>query len=349
MLCLVIQIVTGIFLAMHYVAHADLAFLSVEHIMRDVNYGWLIRYIHANGASMFFLVVYVHIFRGLYYGSYMYPREILWCLGVIILLIMILTAFMGYVLPWGQMSFWAATVITNLASAIPLVGDSIVYWLWGGFSVDNPTLNRFFSLHYLFPFVIVALAGLHLIFLHENLSNNPLGIKSNTDQIPFGPYFLVKDLYGIILFFIFFSVFLYFAPNYLGHTDNYIPANPMVTPTHIVPEWYFLPFYAILRSVPDKLGGVILLLLSILILLALPFITRSEIRSSSFRLLHKIFFWIFFFDCLVLGWIGGKSIETPFYEIGQLATGFYFAYFLIILPGCNMLENIFWKKYSQKS
>ncbi len=344
--CLIIQIITGIFLAMHYVAHADLAFISVEHIMRDVNYGWLIRYIHANGASMFFLVVYVHVFRGLYYGSYMYPRQILWCIGVIILLIMILTAFMGYVLPWGQMSFWAATVITNLASAVPVIGDSIVYWLWGGFSVDNPTLNRFFSLHYLFPFIIVALVGLHIIFLHENFSNNPLGIKSNTDQIPFGPYFLIKDLYGVILFLMFFSVFLYFAPNYLGHTDNYIPANPMVTPTHIVPEWYFLPFYAILRSVPDKLGGVILLLASILILLGLPFITKSDIRSSSFRLLHKIFFWIFFFDCLILGWIGGKSIETPFYELGQIATGFYFAYFLIILPGCNLLENIFWKRYS---
>ncbi len=350
LVCLIIQIITGIFLAMHYVAHADLAFISVEHIMRDVNYGWLIRYIHANGASMFFLVVYVHIFRGLYYSSYTYPRQILWCIGVIILLVMILTAFMGYVLPWGQMSFWAATVITNLASAIPVIGENIVLWLWGGYSVDNPTLNRFFSLHYLFPFLLLGLVGLHLIFLHENLSNNPIGSDTHVERTVFGPYFIIKDLYGIILFFIFFSYFLFFNPNLLGHTDNYIPANAMVTPTHIVPEWYFLPFYAILRSVPDKLGGVILLLAAIIILLLMPFfIIHNERRSYLFKTLHKIFFWFFLVNCLILGWIGGKSIETPFYEIGQYSTMFYFGYFTIILPWLSYIEYLYWvwKDYKQ--
>ncbi len=342
--CLALQIVTGIFLAMHYVASPDLAFNSVEHIMRDVNYGWLIRYLHANGASMFFLVVYVHIFRGLYYGSYMYPREFLWCSGVIILLIMILTAFMGYVLPWGQMSFWAATVITNLASAIPFVGDYIVYWLWGGYSVGGPTLNRFFSLHYLFPFILLALVIGHILILHEVKSNNPVGVKI-FDIIQFTPYFTIKDLYGVVLFWLFFSTFLFYAPNLLGHTDNYIKANPMVTPTHIVPEWYFLPFYAILRSVPSKGGGVILLLAAILILLALPFYSTSKIRSTAFRSIHKVMFWFFFSNCLILGWIGGKSIETPFYEIGQFATFFYFAYLTIIIPVITYIENILWERH----
>ena len=339
--CLILQIITGIFLAMHYVASPDLAFNSVEHIMRDVNYGWLIRYLHANGASMFFLVVYVHIFRGLYYGSYMYPREILWCTGVIILLIMILTAFMGYVLPWGQMSFWAATVITNLASAVPFVGKYIVYWLWGGYSVGGPTLNRFFSLHYLFPFILTALVIGHVLILHEVKSNNPIGVRI-PDIVQFTPYFSVKDLYGVVIFWIFFSTFLFYAPNLLGHTDNYIKANPMVTPTHIVPEWYFLPFYAILRSVPSKGGGVILLLAAILILLVLPFYSTSKIRSSSFRTIHKIGFWFFFADCLILGWIGGKSIETPFYEIGQLSTFFYFFYLICIVPMITYIEDILW-------
>lgn len=341
--CLILQIITGIFLAMHFVASPEQAFNSVEHIMRDVNYGWLIRYLHANGASMFFFVVYVHIFRGLYYGSYMQPRELLWCTGVVILLVMILTAFMGYVLPWGQMSFWAATVITNLASAIPYIGSDIVYWLWGGYSVGGPTLNRFFSLHYLFPFILLGLIILHILILHEVKSNNPVGVKI-PDLIQFTPFYTIKDLYGIIVFWIFFSLFLFYAPNLLGHTDNYIKANPMVTPTHIVPEWYFLPFYAILRSVPDKLGGVLLLLAAILVLLILPFISKAKIRSNAFKVIQKVFFWIFFANCLILGWIGGKNIETPFYEIGQLATIYYFLYFVAIIPLVTSVENFLWKR-----
>ena len=332
LVCLIVQILSGIFLAMHYVPNADLAFASVDHIMRDINYGWLIRYLHANGASMFFLVVYVHIFRGLYYGSYTQPRQILWCTGVIILLIMILTAFMGYVLPWGQMSFWAATVITNLVSAVPYVGEVILNWLWGGYSVDNATLNRFFSFHYLFPFILTGLVGIHIVYLHENGSNNSLGIIFKSDKIPFTPYFTIKDIYGIMVFFIVFSYFVFFDPVYLGHPDNFIPANPLVTPAHIVPEWYFLPFYAILRSVPNKLFGVILLLASILILLAFPFYVNGKINSGFFRPLYQKFFWLFFFNCLLLGWIGGKPIEPPYYLLGQLFTIFYFAYFIVILP-----------------
>jgi ubiquinol-cytochrome c reductase cytochrome b/c1 subunit len=335
--CLFLQLFTGIFLAMHYTAHADLAFLSVEHIMRDVNYGWILRYLHLNGASFFFLMVYIYLFRGLYYGSFNYPREVLWMLGVIIMLLMILTAFMGYVLPWGQMSFWAATVITNLASAVPFVGNEIVLWLWGGFSVDNATLNRFFSLHYLFPFIITALVFLHIIFLHEHGSNNPLGINSNVDKIVF-PYFVIKDLYSLSFFFIILSYFVFFEPNLLGHPDNYIPANPMVTPTHIVPEWYFLPFYAILRSVPNKTFGVVLLLAAIIVLLVLPLFGRSFIRSFVFRPIYKVFFWFFFMDCILLGWIGGKPIEYPFYEFGQFFTFFYFSYFLFFFPVIQYLE-----------
>nr|AGH24450.1 apocytochrome b [Reclinomonas americana ATCC 50284] len=337
--CLITQIVTGIFLAMHYTPHVDLAFISVEHIMRDVNYGWLMRYIHANGASMFFIAVYIHMFRGLYYGSYASPREFLWIIGVIILLIMILTAFMGYVLPWGQMSFWGATVITNLASAVPYIGEHIVHWLWGGFSVDNATLNRFFSLHYLLPFVIAGLVGLHLVVLHEDGSNNPLGIDSKVDKVPFYPYYYVKDLFGIVVFGLFFSVFVFFYPNLLGHPDNYIEANPLVTPPHIVPEWYFLPFYAILRSIPNKLLGVVAMLVSILILIALPFLNTSEIRSSQFRPIHRKLFWLFFVDCVILGWIGGNVPETPYLEIGQIATVFYFAYFLVFIPVLGKLET----------
>jgi len=282
-LCLVIQILTGIFLAMHYTPHIDFAFNSVEHIMRDVNNGWLLRYLHANGASMFFIVVYSHIFRGLYFGSYMYPRGRLWASGVIIFLLMMATAFMGYVLPWGQMSFWGATVITNLFSAIPYVGSSIVEWLWGGFSVDNATLNRFYSLHYLMPFLIAGLTIAHLSLLHTAGSNNPLGINTNVDCIPFYPYFYVKDLFAFFILLTLFSFFVFFYPNALGHADNYIPANPLVTPPHIVPEWYFLPFYAILRTIPDKLGGVIAMLGAILVLLALPLLNTSNIRSSKFR------------------------------------------------------------------
>jgi ubiquinol-cytochrome c reductase cytochrome b subunit len=338
-ICLVIQIVTGIFLAMHYTPHIDYAFSSVEHIMRDVNSGWLIRYMHANGASMFFIVVYSHIFRGLYYGSYMTPREHLWCSGVVIFLLMMATAFMGYVLPWGQMSFWGATVITNLASAIPFVGQAIVEWVWGGFSVDNATLNRFFSLHYLLPFVIAGLVITHLVLLHQTGNNNPLGVDTTTDKMPFYPYCYVKDLFVFISFAVFFSFVVYFYPNVLGHSDNYIPANPLVTPAHIVPEWYFLPFYAILRSIPDKLGGVVAMVGAILILLTIPFTQSSEIRSSTFRPLFKILFWVFIADFLILGWIGQNVVEYPFVEIGQVATVFYFAYFLIIIPFFGYFES----------
>ena len=303
------QLITGIALAMHYTPHVDLAFISVEHIMRDVNYGWLLRYIHANGASMFFIIVYIHIARGLYYGSYTSPRELLWSVGVIIFFLMMGTAFMGYVLPWGQMSFWAATVITNMLSAIPWVGTDLVQLVWGGFSVDNATLNRFFSLHYLLPFLILALVFVHLIALHQHASNNPLGISSNIDKVPFHPYFTYKDIFGFFLFGIFFAYFVYFDPNVLGHPDNYIPANPLVTPAHIVPEWYFLPFYAILRSIPSKLGGVIAMIGAILILLVLPFVHTSEVRSSSVRPIAKKIFWFFVADVVLLGWIGGKPVE----------------------------------------
>jgi len=340
-ICLIIQIITGIFLAMHYTPHIDYAFISVEHIMRDVNNGWILRYIHANGASMFFLVVYIHLFRGLYYGSFIYPRGIIWNIGVIILLLMILTAFLGYVLPWGQMSFWAATVITNLASAIPLIGNDIVFWLWGGFSVDNATLNRFFSLHYLLPFIILGLVFLHLFFLHEVGSSNPIGLNSiKIDSIPFTPYFTIKDIFGLILFFLFFFYFIFFNPNLLGHPDNYIPANPLVTPTHIVPEWYFLPFYAILRCIPNKLLGVVIMLLSILILLTLPFISRNfKIRSSSFMPFRKILFWFFISDCILLGWLGGNVAEEPYIFISRILTFFYFSYLIFFLFFFNKLDE----------
>jgi len=296
-MCLTIQLLTGIALAMHYTPHIDLAFLSVEHIMRDVNNGWLIRYTHANGASMFFIVVYIHIGRGLYYGSYIKPRSFVWILGVIILLLMMATAFMGYVLPWGQMSFWGATVITNLFSAFPVIGSKIVTLLWGGFSVDNATLNRFFSLHYLLPFAITGVVIVHLASVHQDGSNNPLGIASVADKINFFPYFFIKDSLSLIFFLLFFSFFVFFYPNFLGHSDNYIPANPMVTPEHIVPEWYFLPSYAILRSIPDKLIGVLALFASILVLLVLPFINTSNLRSSLYRPLHQFFFgsWLLIF------------------------------------------------------
>ena len=329
-ICLVVQIVTGIFLAMHYTPHIDLAFSSVEHIMRDVNNGWLIRYMHANGASMFFIVVYSHIFRGLYYGSYMTPRELLWCSGVLIFLLMMATAFLGYVLPWGQMSFWGATVITNLFSAIPFAGPAIVEWLWGGFSIDNATLNRFFSLHFILPFAIAGLVIAHIALLHRDGSNNPLGIDSRSDSIPFYPYAYVKDLFSLIVFIVFFSIFLFYFPNLLGHPDNYIPADPMSTPAHIVPEWYFLPFYAILRSIPDKLGGVAAMGGAIVILFFLPFINTSEVRSSTFRPIYRKLFWFIFADFLLLGWIGQEIVETPYVQIGQIATVFYFFYFLAV-------------------
>ncbi len=347
-IALVIMILTGIFLAMHYTAHVGYAFESVERIMRDVNYGWLMRYLHMNGASMFFVVVYIHIFRGLYYGSYKSPREILWILGVFILLAMMATAFMGYVLPWGQMSFWGATVITNLFSAIPLVGESIVTWLWGGFSVDNATLNRFYALHYLLPFVIFALVFLHLWALHVHKSNNPLGIdvKGPQDTIPFSPYYTIKDAFGLGVFLIIYLGFVFFAPDFFGEPDNYIKANPLVTPPHIVPEWYFLPFYAILRAItfdiwfiPAKLIGVVLMFGSILVLLFLPWLDRSPVRSARFRPLYKQFFWLFLVDCLVLGMAGKNPPEGNWIWIGQVATAYYFAHFLIILPLLSYLER----------
>nr|YP_001165342.1 apocytochrome b [Phytophthora ramorum]ABG54094.1 apocytochrome b [Phytophthora ramorum]ACD46611.1 apocytochrome b [Phytophthora ramorum] len=335
---LVVQILTGIFLAMHYTPHIDLAFNSVEHIMRDVNNGWLIRYTHANGASFFFIVVYVHIFRGLYYGSYITPREALWCSGVIIFILMMATAFMGYVLPWGQMSFWGATVITNLFSAIPLIGKDIVDWLWGGFAVDNPTLNRFFSLHFTFPFVIVGAVLIHLILLHEVGSNNPLGITLKTENIPFYPYFYTKDLFGLMVLFFIFFIFVFYYPNTLGHPDNYIEANPMKTPLHIVPEWYFLPFYAILRSIPNKIGGVIAMFGSLIILLTIPFTNSSEIRSTAFRPIFKICYWLLVIAFLLLGWVGQCPVEYPYTEIGIISMIYYFSFFIIIIPFLGKFE-----------
>ena len=338
---LVIMIITGIVLSMHYTAHVDYAFDSVERIMRDVNHGWLIRYIHMNGASFFFIVTYIHIFRGLYYGSYKAPRELLWILGVLILLLMMATAFMGYVLPWGQMSFWGATVITNLFSAIPLIGESIVTWLWGGFSVDNPTLNRFFSLHFVLPFVIVGVVILHLVALHRFGSNNPIGIdvKGKQDTIPFHPYYTIKDLFGLSVFATIFAAAVFFFPNFMGHPDNYIPANPMVTPAHIVPEWYFLPFYAILRAIPDKLGGVLFMFGAIMVLFVLPWLDKSSVRSSQFRPLYKLFFWFLVIDCIALGYLGAMPAEGIYVVLSRLATAYYFFHFLIILPLLPKIES----------
>jgi len=404
-LCLVTQILTGLFLAMHYAASTQLAFDSVEHIMRDVNYGWLVRYMHAVGASMFFIVVYIHIFRGLYYGSYKRPREVLWWMGVIILILMMATAFMGYVLPWGQMSFWGATVITNLFSAFPLVGDSIVTLLWGGFSVDNPTLNRFFALHFLLPFVIVGVVVLHILALNAFGSNNPTGIdvKGPQDTIPFHPYYTVKDFFGFGVFFLVFAAFVFYAPNYLGHPDNYIEANPMVTPPHIVPEWYFLPFYAILRAITfdipfyliglplmgagvwwmmnrckvngglivtlglvlsvlgfvgaaidSKLAGVLCMFGSLLILLVLPWLDTSAVRSANYRPMYRWFFWLFGVDALILGYAGSKPADwgtiinfsdtlnnhnIPDITVSLVGTAYYFAHFLIIMPLLGKFEK----------
>ena len=339
---LIIQIITGIVLAMHYVAHADLAFGSVEHIMRDVNYGWLIRYLHANGSSMFFLAVYIHIFRALFYGSYKAPREMIWIIGMFIYLLMMATAFMGYVLPWGQMSFWAATVITNLFSAIPLVGESITSWLWGGYAVGSPTLTRFYSLHYLMPFLIFGLVILHIWALHIPGNNNPVGIdikKPSKETVPFHPYIVIKDLYALLIFLIIFSGFVFFVPNVLGHPDNYIEANPMVTPSHIVPEWYLLPFYAILRSVPDKLGGVVAMFAAVFILMFLPWLDTSKVRSAVFRPLYKVFFWILVIDVIVLGYIGANPPEGMYLIIGRIATIYYFVHFILIMPLLGFKEK----------
>lgn len=356
MVMLVTMIITGIVLAMHYVPNTSMAFESVERIMRDVNGGWLLRYLHANGASFFFIAVYIHIFRGMYYGSYKNPREILWILGVLIFLLMMATAFMGYVLPWGQMSFWGATVITNLFSAIPLVGDSIVTLLWGGFSVDNPTLNRFFALHYLFPFLICAVVFLHVWALHVTGSNNPTGIepKGKQDTLPFHPFYTIKDSFGILAFLIVYVAFAFFMPNELGHPDNYIPANPLVTPAHIVPEWYFLPFYAILRAItfdigipftsivliPAKLGGVLAMFGSIAMLFALPFIDKHPVRSSRFRPWYKKFFIAFVIVTFILGVCGGKPAEGFWVPLAQICTVYYFAFFVVVLPFLNKKEPI---------
>jgi len=356
--CLVIQIVTGVILAMHYVANADLAFDSVEHIMRDVNHGWMIRYIHANGASMFFLAVYVHMARGLYYGSYKEPREVLWILGCIIYLLMMATAFMGYVLPWGQMSFHGAVVSTNLLGAFPIVGDAITTLLWGGFAVDNPTLNRFFSLHYLLPFVIAGVVILHIWALHVPGNNNPTGVnvKSKADTVPFHPYYTVKDGFAIAVFLLLYAAFVFYNPNALGHADNYIPADPLVTPAHIVPEWYFLPFYAILRAVPDKLGGVLLMFGAIAVLFVLPWLDTSKVRSMRYRPTARLYFFIFVFFALILGYCGGQLPDDPvigqpsglmlldadinsFVWLSRVATLYYFAYFLIVLPVLGLTEK----------
>lgn len=345
LLCLGLQLFTGIFLAMHYTGHVTLAFDSVEHIMRDIPFGWLLRYSHSNGASLFFLVVYIHIFRGFYYSSFLGKKDKLWISGVLILLIMMGTAFMGYVLPWGQMSFWGATVITNLASAIPFIGNDIVIWFWGSFSVDTPTLNRFFALHYLFPFILTGLIILHLFFLHEAKSSDPLKIINlKFDQIPMSPYFLIKDVFGFILFFIVFIWLVFFNPNLLGHPDNYILANPMVTPTHIVPEWYFLPFYAILRSIPDKLQGVILMLLSILLLIlfSLKFKLKKEINFINTMFVHtyKLKVYKFFLIFLILGWIGGHPAAEPYIFFGKYMT---FLYFLYLIVGFSTIYNYYFR------
>nr|WP_047580240.1 cytochrome b/b6 [Methylobacterium sp. ZNC0032] len=330
---LVAQIVTGVILVMHYTPHASMAFNSVEHIMRDVNYGWLLRYLHSNGASMFFIAVYVHIFRGLYYGSYKAPREVLWILGVVIFLLMMATAFMGYVLPWGQMSFWGATVITNLFSALPVIGETIVTFLWGGYSVDNPTLNRFFSLHYLLPFMIFGVVVLHIWALHVVGQNNPTGVEVKNvqkDTVPFTPYATVKDIFGMVVFMILFSWFVFYQPNFMGHADNYIPANPASTPAHIVPEWYFLPFYAILRAIPDKLGGVMAMGAAIVVLAFLPWIDTSKVKSMSYRPIGRQLFWAFVVVCIGLGYLGAMPAEGGYVIASQIFTVLYFGFFVAL-------------------
>jgi len=338
--CLGLQIVTGVFLAMHYNPNVDLAFTSVEHIMRDVNLGWAIRYAHANVASFFFIFVYAHIGRGIYYSSYKTPRILPWSIGVVILVVMIATAFLGYVLPYGQMSLWGATVITNLLSAIPYVGQDFVQLVWGGFSVSNATLNRFFSLHYLLPFILAALAMVHMITLHQHGSSNPNGITGNVDRVTMHPYFIFKDLVTIFVFFWILSIIIFYYPNLLGHSDNYIPANPMSTPASIVPEWYLLPFYAILRSIPNKLWGVIAMFASLFILLIMPLADLSRIRGNQFKPLMKLFFWIFVVNFFILIWIGSQHPEYPFTIIGQFSTALYFLFFLMIVPVLGLIENL---------
>jgi quinol-cytochrome oxidoreductase complex cytochrome b subunit len=336
------QILTGVVLAMHYTPQATMAFDSVEHIMRDVNYGWLIRYLHANGASMFFIAVYIHMFRGLYYGSYKAPREVLWILGVIIYLLMIMTAFFGYVLPWGQMSFWGATVITSLFSAIPVVGNAIATWLWGGFAIGNPTLNRFFSLHYLLPFMIAGVVVLHVWALHVAGQNNPSGVEVKNverDTVPFTPYATIKDGFALVCFMIFYAWFVFYIPNYLGHADNYIKANPLQTPPHIVPEWYLLPFYAILRAIPSKLIGVIALFAAIAVLAFLPWLDTSRVKSARFRPAYRVFFWLFVAACVGLGYLGSQEPTGGYVIAARILGLYYFAFFLIILPLLGLFET----------
>jgi quinol-cytochrome oxidoreductase complex cytochrome b subunit len=336
---LVVQMISGIFLSMHYTPNIDLAFSSIEYIMRDVNNGWLLRYIHANGASMFFIVVYAHVCRGLYYGSYMEPRELLWCSGVVLLLLMMATAFTGYVLPWGQMSLWGATVITNMVTAIPVAGKPIVQWLWGGYTVANPTLNRFYSIHFLLPFIIAGVTLIHLALLHKVGSNNPIGSDAGVDDIPFYPYFVSKDLFAFSVYLLVFATFVFYFPNVLNHPDNCIPADPLQTPAHVVPEWYFLPYYAILRSIPHKAGGIVAMLGSLLVLLIIPFTNTSDVRNTTYRPLFKACFWLFIVDFVILTWVGQKPVKDYFILTGQIATLYYFLFFIVLIPVVGKIES----------